>query len=56
VNVELFFGTVPDFDDGIPGTIMAIRAFGDYAGFHPRLHAIVADGRPGYEEPSFVYH
>jgi len=51
--MELFFGTVPDFDDGIPGTIMAIHAFGDYAKFHPRLHAIVADGLFG---PGGAFH
>jgi hypothetical protein len=36
-------------DDGILGMIMVIHTFGDYARFHPHLHAIVADGlfRPG---------
>jgi hypothetical protein len=31
-------------DDGIPGMIMVIHTFGDYARFHPHLHVIVADG------------
>jgi hypothetical protein len=30
--------------DGIPGLVMVIHTFGDYARFHPHLHAIVADG------------
>jgi hypothetical protein len=30
--------------DGILGMIMVIHTFGDYARFHPHLHAIVADG------------
>jgi DTW domain-containing protein YfiP len=48
-SLELFFGTVLGLDDGIPGVIMVIHTFGDYARFHPHLHAIVADGlfRPG---------
>lgn len=29
---------------GIPGIIIAIQTFGDYARFHPHLHALVADG------------
>ncbi|MFO8240028.1 MAG: transposase [Dissulfuribacterales bacterium] len=29
---------------GIPGLVMVIHTFGDYARFHPYLHAIVADG------------
>jgi len=31
-------------DDGILGRIMVIHTFGDYARFHPHLHAIVANG------------
>ena len=31
-------------DDGILGMIMVIHTFGDYARFHPHLHAIVAYG------------
>ena len=30
--------------DGIPGLVMVIHTFGDYARFHPHLHAIAADG------------
>jgi len=29
---------------GIPGIIVAIQSFGDYARWHPHLHALVADG------------
>ena len=29
---------------GIPGIVVAIQTFGDYAKFHPHLHALVADG------------
>jgi hypothetical protein len=29
---------------GIPGIIMVIKTFGDYARWHPHLHALVADG------------
>ncbi|MCP3892863.1 MAG: hypothetical protein GY702_28900, partial [Desulfobulbaceae bacterium] len=29
---------------GIPGMVVAIQSFGDYARFHPHLHALVADG------------
>ncbi len=29
---------------GIPGIVVAIQSFGDYARFHPHLHALVADG------------
>jgi len=43
-GLDVFFGTVPGLDDGIPGMIMVIHTFGDYARFHPHLHAIVADG------------
>jgi len=32
------------FPDGIPGLVMVIHTFGDYARFHPHLHAIVVDG------------
>jgi hypothetical protein len=32
------------FPDGITGLVMVIHTFGDYARFHPHLHAIVADG------------
>ena len=43
-SLELFFGAVLGLDDGIPGMIMVIHTFSDYARFHPHLHAIVADG------------
>jgi hypothetical protein len=32
------------FSEGIPGLVMVILTFGDYARFHLHLHAIVADG------------
>jgi hypothetical protein len=40
----MFFRTLLGLDDGILGMIMVIRIFGDYARFHPHLHAVVADG------------
>jgi len=39
-----FMRTMLDIPDGSPGVIMAIHTFGDYADFHPHLHALVADG------------
>jgi len=30
--------------DGIPGLVMVIHTFGNYARFHPHLHAIATDG------------
>jgi hypothetical protein len=41
---NFFFHTVLGFPDGIPGLVMVIHTFGDYARFHPHLHAIVANG------------
>ena len=43
-GLETFFRTVSGLDDGVLGMITVIHTFGDYAGFHPHLHAIVADG------------
>ena len=43
-SLEMFFRTLLGLDDGILGMIMVIHTFGDYARFHPHLHAIVADG------------
>jgi hypothetical protein len=43
-GLEIFFRTVLGFPDGIPGLVMVIHTFRDYARFHPHLHAIVADG------------
>jgi hypothetical protein len=40
----MFFRTVPGIDGGILGMIMVNYTFGDYARFHPHLHAIVASG------------
>ena len=39
-----FMRTMLDIPDGSPGIIMAFHTFGDYADFHPHLHALVADG------------
>jgi len=43
-SLRMFFRTVPGLNDGILGMIMVIHTLGDYARFHPHLHAIVADG------------
>jgi hypothetical protein len=43
-SLEIFFRTVLGLPDGIPCLVMVIHTFGDYARFHPHLHAIVADG------------
>ncbi len=43
-SLRMFFRTVLGLNDGILGMIMVIHTFGDYARFHPHLHAIVADG------------
>ena len=29
---------------GIPGVVMAIQTYGDYAKWHPHIHSLVADG------------
>jgi hypothetical protein len=42
--MELFFQTALGTNDGVLGMIMVIHTFGDYARFHPHLHAIVAEG------------
>lgn len=38
---------------GIPGIIFAIKTFGDYARWHPHLHALVADGL--FTESGYFY-
>ncbi len=43
-SLQMFFRTALGLDDGLLGMIMVIHTFGDYARFHPHLHAIVADG------------
>ena len=43
-SLEIFFRTVFGLPDGIPGLVMVIHTFGDYARFHPHLHAIAPDG------------
>jgi hypothetical protein len=52
-SLEKFFRAVLGLDDGILGMIMVIHTFGDYARFHPHLHAIVADG---LSRPNGIFH
>jgi hypothetical protein len=52
-SLEVFFRTVLGLPDGILGMITVIHTFGDYARFHPHLHAIVADG---LFRPSGAFH
>ncbi len=40
----IFLRTVLEMDDGILGAALTIQTFGDYAKWHPHIHAIVADG------------
>jgi len=39
-----FFQVTLGKKKGIPGIVFAIQTFGDYARWHPHLHALVADG------------
>ena len=39
-----FLRTSLGLPEGVPGLVMAIHTFGEYLDFHPRLHALVADG------------
>jgi len=39
-----FFGQHLKFKDGIPSIVMTVQTFGDYARWHPHIHALVADG------------
>jgi hypothetical protein len=52
-SLELLLRTVLDHDDGILGMIMVIHTFGDYARFHPHLHAIAASG---LSRPNGTFH
>jgi Putative transposase/Transposase zinc-binding domain len=43
-SLQIFLRTVTGLKDGIVGAVMTIQTFGDYARWHPHIHAIVADG------------
>ncbi|MBC8316600.1 MAG: transposase [Desulfobulbaceae bacterium] len=43
-SLLIFLRTVTGLKDGIVGAVMTIQTFGDYARWHPHIHAIVADG------------
>jgi len=44
-SLLIFLRKTIGLEDGVPGVVMAIQTFGDYADrFHPHLHAIVSDG------------
>lgn len=46
VNQSLtdFFRTGLNLADGVPGMVMVIHTFGDYARWHPHVHVMIADG------------
>ena len=43
-SLQIFLRTVLGLKDGIFGAVLTIQTFGDYAKWHPHIHAIVADG------------
>jgi len=43
-SLTQFFRLTLGKKTGIPGIVAAIQTFGDYARWHPHLHALVADG------------
>ena len=43
-SLSKFFKRILGKKTGIPGIVVAIQTFGDYARWHPHLHALVADG------------
>ncbi|HKJ64311.1 MAG TPA: transposase [Desulfopila sp.] len=43
-SLTKFFQLTLGKKTGIPGVIVAIQTFGDYARWHPHVHALVADG------------
>ena len=43
-SLTKFFQLTLGKKTGIPGVVVAIQTFGDYARWHPHLHALVADG------------
>ena len=53
ISLTTFFQTVLNKQHGIPGIALAIQSFGDYARWHPHLHALVADGL--FTESGYFY-
>ncbi len=43
-SLSKFFKLILGKKTGIPGIVVAIQTFGDYARWHPHLHALVANG------------
>jgi len=43
-SLAVFLRTAMNLQDGIIGAVLTIQTFGDYAKWHPHIHAIVADG------------
>ena len=43
-SLQEFFRVSLNLPRGIPGIVLAIQTFGDYAKWNPHLHAMVADG------------
>ena len=43
-SISKFLKTILGKQHGIIGFVMVIQSFGDYARWHPHLHALVADG------------
>jgi len=43
-SLKTFFQIVLNKKYGVPGIALAVQTFGDYARWHPHLHALVADG------------
>ncbi len=52
-SLKTFFQTALNKDYGVPGITLAIQTFGDYARWHPHLHALVADGL--FTESGYFY-
>ncbi|MDF1555458.1 MAG: transposase [Deferrisomatales bacterium] len=52
-SLETYLKTLLRVPDGVIGMVAVILTFGDYARFHPHLHAIVADG---LFRPSGAFH
>jgi hypothetical protein len=43
-SLSVFFSNTIATKAGIPGIVVAIQTFDDYARYHPHIHALVADG------------
>ena len=43
-SLTLFFKKILHLQDGVPGMVMVIHTFGDYARWHPHVHVLTADG------------